>query len=292
MLPGYDDGSDEAIWSGNVGPEDDVESGSLELAPRPPAPKAKAKKGSDEVVSRGGGGGGGGATVDLDKLLKGPIDEVYRTNSPGDAEFLVAHMKQSLAGLRPTIESFESFNAKLEEENRRLAEEEADLDERLRALGIVVEPGPGQLASLGGGDDDGNGNGGGDGDELGGYEEELAELEAEIEFAQMELDEILEMVRRDVSIVKKIEARAPPEVQEFLRSAAFWNDVQDRYTRLDVDKSGTIDANELYPIIVELTDSEPWAVTEEHCKKVSGEWEERARPQHRETVRTRRRATV
>ena len=70
--------------------------------------------------------------VDLDKLLKGPIEEVYRSNSPGDAEFLVAHMKASLSGLRPTIESFEEFNFKLEEENRRLAEEESDLDERLR----------------------------------------------------------------------------------------------------------------------------------------------------------------
>jgi hypothetical protein len=44
----------------------------------------------------------------------------------------------------------------------------------------------------------------------------------------MELDDILEMVRRDVSIVKKIESRAPIEVQEFLKSAKFWNDVQDR----------------------------------------------------------------
>jgi hypothetical protein len=51
-------------------------------------------------------------------------------------------MKASLNGLRPTLESFEEFNMKLEDENRRLAEEEADLDERLRALGIIVAPGP------------------------------------------------------------------------------------------------------------------------------------------------------
>jgi hypothetical protein len=37
---------------------------------------------------------------------------------PGDAEFLVAHMKASLQGLRPTIDSFEEYNLKLEEENR------------------------------------------------------------------------------------------------------------------------------------------------------------------------------
>ena len=83
----------------------------------------------------------------------------------------------------------------------------------------------------------------------------------------MELDDIIEMVRRDVSIVKKIESRAPAEVKDFLNSEAFWSDVQDRYQRLDVDGNGQIDANELYPIIVELTDSEPWAVTEEHCQR-------------------------
>jgi len=34
-----------------------------------------------------------------------------------------------------------------------------------------------------------------------------------------------------------------------------------RYKRLDMNQSGDIDANELFPIIVELTDSEPWAVS-------------------------------
>lgn len=60
----------------------------------------------------------------------------------------MAHMKASLNGLRPTLESFEEFNMKLEDENRRLAEEEADLDDRLKALGIVVAPGP--VVGLGG----------------------------------------------------------------------------------------------------------------------------------------------
>jgi hypothetical protein len=166
MLSGYDDGaggSDEAIWSGDAGPEDDAERGD-DLAfvsaapPAAPAPRKGDKGGNGGQVAKRAPGGG---LVDLEKLLKGPIDEVYRTNSPGDAEFLVAHMKQSLAGLKPTIESFERFNSKLEEENRRLAEEEADLDERLRALGIVVEPGPGQLAAMG----DGEGDEGNDEDE-------------------------------------------------------------------------------------------------------------------------------
>jgi hypothetical protein len=49
-----------------------------------------------------------------------------------------------------------------------------------------------------------------------------------MEFASMELDEILEMVRRDVSIVRTIESRASKDIQDFLSSEAFWEDVKDR----------------------------------------------------------------
>ena len=77
--------------------------------------------------------------VDLDKLLKGPIDEVMATHPETEAQFLVEHMKESLRGLQPTIDSFEYYNRKLEDENRRLAEEESDLDDRLAALGIIVQ---------------------------------------------------------------------------------------------------------------------------------------------------------
>ena len=62
-----------------------------------------------------------------------------RTHPETEAQFLVEHMKESLRGLQPTIDSFEYYNRKLEDENRRLAEEESDLDDRLAALGIIVQ---------------------------------------------------------------------------------------------------------------------------------------------------------
>jgi hypothetical protein len=78
------------------------------------------------------------------------------------------------------------YNQKLEDENRRLAEEEADLDERLRSLGIVVAPSNnGSRPNL---------NQSQPNDELQGFEAELPELEMEIEYAQMELDDIIDMV--------------------------------------------------------------------------------------------------
>lgn len=88
-----------------------------------------------------------------------------------------------------------------------------------------------------------------------------------VEFDRMEVDEILEMVRRDVSVVKKLEEKASPAVKEFLESVDFWETVKARYEDLDTDKSGAIEANELFPVIVELTASEEWAVTLDHCQR-------------------------
>jgi Ca2+-binding EF-hand superfamily protein len=42
-----------------------------------------------------------------------------------------------------------------------------------------------------------------------------------------------------------------------------------RYEELDVDKNGVVDPEELFPVIIELTNSEPWAVTDAHCRKFS-----------------------
>ena len=40
-----------------------------------------------------------------------------------------------------------------------------------------------------------------------------------------------------------------------------------RYKELDVDQNGVVDPEELFPVVIELTNSEPWAVTDAHCRK-------------------------
>ena len=75
-------------------------------------------------------------------------------------------------------------------------------------------------------------------------------------------------MRRDASTIGKIERKAPREIQEFLQSEDFWATAAERYRELDVDNSGSIEADELFPVIMELTDSQAWAITESHCKKV------------------------
>lgn len=112
MPVSYDDEEvDNAQWApgnGTAGDDFDDMTGSLDLVPLPPvAPKAPGNKAQGQQDNAGGSSALVNF-VDLDKLLKGPIDEVWRNNAPGDAEFLVAHMKSSLSGLAPTIESFEA----------------------------------------------------------------------------------------------------------------------------------------------------------------------------------------
>jgi hypothetical protein len=110
-----DDGTDNAMWmsgNGTAGDDFDDLTGSLDqMVSMPPVnPKAPKMKGPSSKQSSSSSNNNGAMVnfVDLDKLLKGPIEEVWRNNEPGDAEFLVAHMKSSLAGLAPTIESFEA----------------------------------------------------------------------------------------------------------------------------------------------------------------------------------------
>lgn len=62
----YDDNGDDPATSGGADEE-------VYMVPVPAAPAPKTRSPQRELVS----------LVDLDKLLKGPIDEVYRNHSPG-----------------------------------------------------------------------------------------------------------------------------------------------------------------------------------------------------------------
>jgi hypothetical protein len=75
MPASYSDGSDGANnWTS--GGEDDS-TGIVDLPPLP-APNARSPNQKDD-----GSGSQLAYMVDLDKLLKGPIEEIYRNNAPG-----------------------------------------------------------------------------------------------------------------------------------------------------------------------------------------------------------------
>ena len=100
---------------------------------------------------------------------------------------------------------------------------------------------------------------------------EAGAIEAEGEFnvaeAKSHVDEIIKCVAYDAKLIDTFQQQCPESVKAFLASAEFRTEVQQRYTELDVDKNGVVEPEELFPIIIELTNSEPWAVTDMHCRK-------------------------
>ena len=97
--------------------------------------------------------------------------------------------------------------------------------------------------------------------------EEEDSAEQTLAMAKMEVDDIISMVADDVSQIAEIEKSASPAVKDFLASDEFWLDVIDRYKALDIDGNGHVTSDELFPIIIELTNSQPWAVTDAHCAR-------------------------
>ena len=72
-------------------------------------------------------------------------------------------------------------------------------------------------------------------------------FEEEGAMSQMRTDDMLEMVRRDVGALDQLETKAPADVQDFLNSTAFWDAAEQSYETLDVDGSGSIEAEVWVP---------------------------------------------
>ena len=101
----------------------------------------------------------------------------------------------------------------------------------------------------------------------GSTKEEEDEGLATVEVAKRAVDEVIKCVEQDVSMVDQFEAKCPPAVREFLASDEFWQEVQARFGELDPEAKGIVDPEDLFPVVIELTNSEPWAVTDAHCRK-------------------------
>lgn len=101
----------------------------------------------------------------------------------------------------------------------------------------------------------------------GNTEQEEAEGVATVSLAKQQVDDVIKCVQDDVSSLEKFEQQCPQGVRDFLASEEFWQEVSTRYLELDVDRNGVVDPEELFPVVIELTNSEPWAVTDSHCRK-------------------------
>jgi len=79
------------------------------------------------------------------------------------------------------------------------------------------------------------------------------------------------MMQQDRSQVKKQFGRAslcpdiPPELQEFMGSDEFKKNCEERFDKLDYNKDGSLSADELYPVLIEISQESPMSITFEHC---------------------------
>lgn len=101
----------------------------------------------------------------------------------------------------------------------------------------------------------------------GSTEDEEIEGEVTVELAKQQVDDVIRAVQADVAMIDKFEAQCPQAVRDFLASDEFWVEVQNRYGELDSNGNGAVDPEELFPVVIELTNSEPWAVTDAHCRQ-------------------------
>jgi len=100
------------------------------------------------------------------------------------------------------------------------------------------------------------------------WEEEVSGQE------ELRVHQLLDMIEADAEAVKKNFKRAslcpdmPGWMQEQLHSEEFVASCNEKYDALDVDGSGTLTADELFPVILEMSSAHPTSVTMDHCKRL------------------------
>jgi len=90
---------------------------------------------------------------------------------------------------------------------------------------------------------------------------------SEIEAGRKEIEDMLEMMKKDRNAIHKVIPLLPAEIFEDITSDDFVMRCHDAFGTLDSDKNGTLDPAELHPIIVQISEAHPYAIDLEHCKE-------------------------
>ena len=64
-------------------------------------------------------------------------------------------------------------------------------------------------------------------------------------------------------------AQLPGDVAEYFLSTDFAMMCESKYRELDIDGNGTLSVDELYPVLIEMTESQPYDVTFDRCRRVA-----------------------
>ena len=90
--------------------------------------------------------------------------------------------------------------------------------------------------------------------------------QAEADAAELSrVEAMIAMVRDDNAWVEQALPQLPAAWQEYLVSDAFVDKAMAEFDALDADGNGVLSPDELAPVVVSMSQSEPWAITYEHC---------------------------
>merc|ERR1719160_433634 len=88
---------------------------------------------------------------------------------------------------------------------------------------------------------------------------------------ELRVDDLLDMMRQDRTAVRQQFGRAslcpdiPADLQELMGSEEFKKKCEERFDMLDEDKNGVLTADELFPVLVDISKESPMSITYEHC---------------------------
>lgn len=85
---------------------------------------------------------------------------------------------------------------------------------------------------------------------------------------QLRIDAMIEMLKQDIKHMEEIMPLLPEWLTSIFVDPSFFAECYDKFAMLDQDGSGRIEAEELYPVVMELTNEHPLSVTLEHCRKI------------------------
>jgi len=92
-------------------------------------------------------------------------------------------------------------------------------------------------------------------------------VNARVEESQQAVEELLRMLRADRQAVHKVVPMLPKDVYEALTSDRFVLDCHEQFQRLDQEKKGTLKPEDLFPIIMEMSEAQPCSVSAEQCAR-------------------------
>lgn len=86
--------------------------------------------------------------------------------------------------------------------------------------------------------------------------------------AQQRVEAMIEMLKQDINNIEEITPLLPDWLNQVFVDPGFFAECYDKFAMLDSDGSGRIEAEELYPVVMELTQEHPLSVTLDHCRRL------------------------